>query len=238
MVEIDRNCSSCGTTVTVEVPDDLDRNSAVARLGIICSSCAERIREEEREADRAMREDEVRSRLKASGLPSTLSGLSFDDLRRDDENREAIELARRWATGEVTGAVLSGPVGVGKTFVAAVAVNDMARRRSVRWLSVARMLTQATAGFRHPSRDEITDVLTSPRLALVLDDIDKVSPTRYAQTVLFQAIDERVNEGTPLLITTNLSYHHLRENYGEAIASRVAGYCEAARIGGADRRGT
>jgi DNA replication protein DnaC len=78
--------------------------------------------------------------------------------------------------------------------------------------------------------------MTNPKLALVLDDIDKAKPTDFARDILFELIDERINNRASLLITTNMNSGEFAEAYGEAIASRVAGYCEAKRIDGDDRR--
>jgi DNA replication protein DnaC len=54
------------------------------------------------------------------------------------------------------------------------------------------------------------------------------------------AIDGRMENGVPLLVTTNLSLRQIAEKYpqpeGEAIASRLFGYCRAFRVDGVDRR--
>lgn len=79
-------------------------------------------------------------------------------------------------------------------------------------------------------------MLLKRSVPLVLDDIDKVAPSDFTLDLLFEAIDERVNSGTALLVTTNLHYPDLEDRFGEPIASRLAGYCKAHRLDGPDRR--
>jgi DNA replication protein DnaC len=75
---------------------------------------------------------------------------------------------------------------------------------------------------------------------LVLDDLDKTRPTPVAAEQLFLAIDHRIENRVPLAVTTNLSLAEIATRYeqpfGEAIASRLAGYCARHTITGVDRR--
>jgi DNA replication protein DnaC len=186
---------------------------------------------------REARDHEARqlARINGSGIPAGLRGITFDLLTVDEANATAIEDAERWARGDILGLVLSGEVGVGKTWIAAAATNEKLKATPVRWFSAARFMVQARAGFKDRAREEITDVLTRPDLALVLDDIDKANPTEFTREVLFEAIDERIANATPILVTTNLRYPELEQRLGEPIASRLS-TCQAHRIEGQDRR--
>jgi DNA replication protein DnaC len=66
--------------------------------------------------------------------------------------------------------------------------------------------------------------------ALVLDDLDKTRPTEYGAEQIFLAVDGAVTSGRALLVTTNLGLGQLAgkwpQPFGEAIASRLAGYCK------------
>jgi len=232
VVKIDKPCADCGKPVTVEAPPD---NQWLV-LGILCNECdaLEVQAEAERKAE-ALREARV-GRLGASGLPKGLAEIRFGGMEQTADNRAALQRAEDWGRGVLNGLVITGPVGVGKTWTAAAAANLYLDRKPLRWFSVARMLAQARAGFKNPAREEVNAVLLDPNMALVMDDIDKVNPTDFARDILFQAIDERVNNQTPLLVTTNMRYPEIEKTYGEPIASRLAGYCEAVRIEGSDRR--
>ena len=231
---MEKNCSECGTIVVLEAPDI--QSKMIAALGVTCAACSEKQRVIEAAEVRQEAEYQRWQRVKKSGIPEVLSEVSFDDLEKTDQNREAARIAWQWGQGRVNGVLLSGPVGVGKTWLAAAAANLYLQEKSLRWFSVARLMAQARAGFKTKAREDITDLMTNPKLALVLDDIDKAKPTDFARDILFELIDERINNRASLLITTNMNSGEFAEAYGEAIASRVAGYCEAKRIDGDDRR--
>lgn len=241
-------CSRCGQETTAEIPEGLSPRlqRALESFGVLCGDCAPLVQAEDEAAEaeeRAAEEAQALTRnLAGANLPRTLQGLTFEAIAEalDDERWPgcvaARDKARLWAQGEINQLVLSGAVGVGKSWIAGAAVNEMARHRPVRWFSFAKLMAQARAGFKNPSRDEVTDVLTKSHLALVLDDIDKVKPSEYANDILFELIDERIANATPLLITTNRNYTELTTLFGEPITSRLK---EGAgqRIEGKDRRG-
>jgi DNA replication protein DnaC len=87
--------------------------------------------------------------------------------------------------------------------------------------------------------NKIVKVLAG-KVPLVIDDIDKARPTAYGAENVFVAIDSRVSNLIPLIVTTNLDLdelaQHWPEPYGEAIVSRLAGYCRHVRLTGHDRR--
>jgi hypothetical protein len=176
----------------------------------------------------------VERRRQESGIPDALRGLPLPDGAGGPETA-----ARRWATGELRALLLTGPVGVGKTRAAASAAWERAEREPVRWVSVPVLFAQLGRGFGDEQRDDALTVLTGTG-ALVLDDLDKSRPTEYVAEQLFAAIDSRVAAGAALLVTTNLALSELAarfpEPYGEAIVSRLAGYCEALAMEGPDRR--
>ena len=132
-----------------------------------------------------------------------------------------------------------GPVGAGKTYSAATAAWAMLERRPLIWTSAPLLFARLGSGLGSPARDRAVEILTS-RKALVLDDLDKARPTEYGAEQIFLAVDNRVSNGVSLLATTNLSLAEISqrfpEPYGEAIASRLAGYCEVRKIEGRDRR--
>ena len=238
MVKGEKACVDCGATVIVEMPVDQDGlPSAISRaLGVMCADCTRNEAQREAERHREALQDAREGRARESGMPTKLKAIRFASLEQTPQNRLAIERAEAWGRSQIKGLVLQGPVGVGKTWTAAAAANLLLDRKPLRWMSVSRMLAQARAGFKTKERDEVTAILLNPTLTLILDDIDKANPTEFAKDILFQAIDERVNADTPLLVTTNKRYNELHDTYGEAIASRLAGYCEGVRIEGEDRR--
>jgi DNA replication protein DnaC len=239
-----KTCTDCGKGVDVEIPDELTGKfrEMLIKLGTLCGECAEReeAAEREREQQEARRLAAVaaRERLVRSGLPSQLRDRVWSDLDRTG-CEQAIEVAQAWARGELPGLVLTGPIGVGKTTIAATAACEYLTRRPLRWTSVPVLFARLGAGHNDQQRKVALELLTG-REALVLDDLDKARGTEYGAEQVFTVIDNRITEGAPLLVTMNATLDELAARFpepaGDAIASRLAGYCDVLRVDGEDRR--
>lgn len=254
---------ACGAPVTRPIlPGRL--GEALARTPFCCNPCVQRDDEDRQRADDAQfyRDLEIRREqqlLSGSDLPAKFHEVDLNDMSLE---RPWTAAARRWVDqqpksrrssfldddppswwngpADRAGLVLSGPVGVGKTHLAAGTARALIRQGTrVRWLTGPLLFARLGTGFGHPDHDRIIKTLTS-NVALVLDDLDKTRPTAYGAENVFLAIDSRVTNVVPLLVTTNLSIaelaQHWPEPWGEAIASRLAGYCEIVRMNGPDRR--
>lgn len=184
-----------------------------------CPECAEYEREQ--------KSARLESRIANSGLPLPLRGTTYP-------LGPVAEVAKQWAAGEVSTLVLTGPVGVGKTYLAAAACWDRLQSQPTRWVSVARIMLQLRAAFGDENRAEALKVLTGES-AIVLDDLDKVNPTEDGRSAIFTAIDARIEQGSPLLVTTNLDMSEIGKRYGDAVMSRLRGG-QVVRMQGADRR--
>lgn len=180
------------------------------------------------QAERARR---MAARIERSELPTSLQALRIEDAVQGP----ASAAAELWATGRLPALCLTGPVGVGKTWLAAAAAWGRLQTYSVRWVSTARLMAQLRSGFNSEAKAK-ADAIIAGTGAIVLDDLDKVKASEYAREVLFAAIDGRVEEGSPLLVTTNKSMTELGDQLGEPIMSRLAGYCQTIRMVGDDRR--
>jgi DNA replication protein DnaC len=188
-----------------------------------------------REVDASMRNVlVVERRRKSSAIPAELRGLPLPGGHGGAE-----VAARSWARGERRGLALTGSVGVGKSYMAAAAAWARMEHGPLRWVFVPRLFNRLALAFDNEQRREALDLLVQTG-GLVLDDIDKTRPTENAAEQLLCAIDERVTAGAPLLVTTNLTLSALADRfpdpYGEAIVSRLVGYCEVFAIEGPDRR--
>lgn len=212
------------------------------RLPLICEACAaeqERAQQLERSfEDRRQARIMLRQRIEGSGLPPALAAVELD--RLDPAGCEAaLEQARRWAAGRLAGLMLTGPYGTGKTTIAAGALRLVLEHQAGRWASAPMLMARLGSGLGSEQREWALDLL-SARRPLVLDDLDKTRPTEYGAEQIFLAVDNAVTRGQQLLVTTNLSPGQLAVKwpapFGEAIVSRLAGYCTAITVAGADRR--
>ncbi len=157
---------------------------------------------------------------------------------------KVLQAARQWARGELKGLVLLGPIGVGKSTIAAAAdieyMGHNLDRATPRWINTVQALNDLSRGFSDARRLSAMDALDSKHAPLVLDDIDKAKPNANAAAILFGAVDACMTNRRSLIVTTNLLPSQLAVNWpkphGEAIASRLAGYCDVHRVTGRDRR--
>jgi len=197
-----------------------------------CTDSRERWAEEEAVRKRYSQRDRV------SSVPRALRK-SLADLQTTTRNAQALEAARAFVAGDLKALALIGPVGVGKTTIAAAAAWERQLIRPTLWVSVPVMLANVLKAFGDEERAAAMQTITGNG-ALALDDLDKCSRSEWAAAQLFAAIDSRVAAGRPLLVTMNLTPGELEAKiggeFGAAIASRLVGYCETVLVDDVDRR--
>lgn len=251
IVTIDRTvaCMTCGEDVHVQYRGRA-RSAGVRitrtalKAGMNCTRCQDRLDAEELDGEIAERRERMRlSRIERSGVPERWRAVSFAEVERDPERELAIDAALQWAQADTPrGLLLWGEVGRGKTVIAAAAAMEYLQRRRLRWLNVAKLLTDLRGGFDSPSYTAGLKLIdsTSTDAALVLNDLDKTKPTEHSLQPLFVAIDSWLERPLPLIVTMNRSPDELAdwagETFGEALASRLVGYSTVVEVRGRDRR--
>ncbi len=175
---------------------------------------------------------------------SELSGMrpmSFDDLSLtyySDElpnktgispraqMRHIIQYCKDYAVnfdGTDASLLLRGPTGVGKTHLSlAIAGEVMARGYSVVYGPVQKLLHRIEREHFGRADGNSEDIMTGCDL-LILDDVGTEFASSFYTSALYNIINERMLEGKPTIISTNLNQKELTERYGEQIASRVTG---------------
>lgn len=231
----------CGRTVERDNSTAGRYAKFLAGIPLMCTDCGVRKDRERAEAERdeqLKREAELLPRrIAESGLPVTHQERQIADL---DDAPELLAAAAAWATGQLPGLLFTGDVGRGKTTLAGAAALEMLQcGRSLVWASAPLVMARLGSGFNTDQHAWAIDTLSGNK-GLVLDDIDKARPTEYGAEHIFLAIDTRVEHRLPLLVTSNLDLGQIAARwpspYGDAIASRLVGYCRVLRVDGRDRR--
>jgi DNA replication protein DnaC len=229
---IDVTCAGCGKELTLEIEGE-SRWLRMMAQHIHCHECA--VEQERLEAERE-RKAARESRRSRCHLPERLRGQLLEHFSARSGQGAAVAAASEWASQKAAhGLMLTGPTGTGKTSIAAAACWTRLERWPCAYASVARTMARLGASFTDEGRAEAVRVLTGAG-AVVLDDLDKCRPTDYGREQLFAAVDAREQAEAPLLVTTNLTPSEIGEQFGDALMSRLAGYCRVVEVGGDDQR--
>jgi DNA replication protein DnaC len=153
---------------------------------------------------------------------------SFDPTMRGTEH--AFRMAREYARTTDGWLVLHGPVGVGKTHLAAAVANAYASRNiqaAVYFRVAPDLLDQLRATFDPETGvayDERFQQIRNANL-LILDDLGTENTTSWASEKLFQLINHRYNEQLPTVITSNAKLDRLEDRIvSRMLDSRLSRY--------------
>lgn len=195
----------------------------------------ERVARERREQQREDRIANLPDHLRASGFlreHATAKLADFAELIR--------ARAIAWLDGpdDRAGLLIKGPVGTGKTrLAAALAGKFLIDGASVMGASCGDLFGRIRATFRDNSaetEEQLVESLKSVGL-LVVDDLGTEGTSSYVVQTLHRVISARNGDWQPTIVTTNLKLEEIRATYGERIASRVECW-EQIVVDGADRR--
>jgi DNA replication protein DnaC len=182
--------------------------------------------------------------LRASGLPAALWSHTFAGAGRTGDRAGYLQLLQDWDWTTGRGLYVWGTNGVGKSYgTHCLTVHLAAQGVAVQWATTA-VVVQAARNFQgrqSPSDtyDPLARFINAP--VLVLDDMGKEAlASDWGREQLFRLIDGRVNEGRPMVVTSNWTPEALEarmgENYGAAIVSRLLGSCQVLEMQGNDLR--
>lgn len=196
-------------------------------------------------------------RVVNTGVPRTLERLQLSDFRVEtDGDAAAVSAVNYLLTldpdqepSERPILTLSGPSGVGKTMLAALAILEAARgKRSAKFQTVSRMMLEIRDSYREnatPTARELVDGLTSPWI-VCLDDLGTEAPTHDTLEKINIILDERLGAGRPTIFTTNYGISELGQRMTERvedpiparrILSRIVGAGVVVSFSGKSRRG-
>jgi DNA replication protein DnaC len=133
--------------------------------------------------------------------------------------------------------VLSGSVGVGKTYQAYGALRALSMSGcQCRWESgtVANVFANLRPNSPVASEKYLQELMATS--VLFLDDLGAGKGTEWTEEVLYRIINHRSENYLPTIITTNIVTERMYDVFGDRVTSRLIGMAKILPMMGEDRR--
>lgn len=201
------HCCVCGDPKQ----KDIDFIGNIIRVGIFCR-CMEAEDEKRKQEEEKAKLEKIRAEM--------IPDISYRSCRFDSDDgldKGASFVARNYANAwadmykENIGAVITGGIGSGKTFLACAIANHVIDCGYYVRIETLSGLLNRMQNAPFSDKNEILESIARFSL-LVLDDIGCERDTSYADEQIYNIIDTRYRSKKPLIITTNLTLDEMKNS--------------------------
>lgn len=165
--------------------------------------------------DQQKREERVRELRESCKFEGKYRDCTFDTIEIISDNAKRVAICKRYVDKfeqlykENQGLLFYGDTGTGKTLFAHCIGNALIDKLyPVATVSLAKVLKGGIV--TQETEAEINRKVRNASL-LIVDDVGAERDTDFAQEFVYSIIDTRCNMRKPIIVTTNLSFQHMRE---------------------------
>lgn len=208
----------------------------------------ESMKRNEEEAKELMlqeRQKKINEINKNSGLPKRFKRKTLENYERGDNfiaYKKAEEFAENFPDIN-KGLLLVGPVGTGKTHLAAAISNKLISKLYTVYFGnttdIMSFIKSTYSKDAEMTEGEAIELMTEKVDLLVIDDLGQENETGNTLAVMYQLINRLYENEKLTVITTNYNSVDLARKLGErgqAMVSRITGMCEPVALTGEDWR--
>jgi len=243
-------CPDCGVKVDpllVEFPPRLGGSRYVRRR---CQCLLQKNIDAVERAKNYERKQRYERYFSFSTLGKRFASKTFDNFNTGAHTSAAVKKARQFVNTAINatsdedrskGLILIGPVGTGKSHLAAASFNELKELKACIFVNVPELLERIRASYNSKSSESEDDIINAVKQCdvLILDDLGAErhkGDDDWATEKLFTIIDFRYRNMRPIFGTTNCTPDSLEDKIGPRIMSRLREMCDLTPCLGEDYR--
>lgn len=243
-------CTECGTVVEpllVEFPPRFGGSRYVQRR---CQCTLQKNIDAIERAKNFERNQRYERYFSFSTLGKRFNSKSFENFNASAKTSAAVKKAKQFVNKTLNattdeeraqGLILIGPVGTGKSHLAAATFNALKESKACIFVNVPELLERIRASYSSKSNESEEDIINAVKRCdvLILDDFGAErhkGDDDWATEKLFTIIDFRYRNMRPIFGTTNCTPDSLEDKIGPRIMSRLREICDLTPCLGEDYR--
>lgn len=224
------NCAQTGTLIKID--------GSIRSADCICKI----IRRRKLLADKLRKESNIPPRYHDAELKKWLNvGRNDTERKINDDGYKVVEAYVNNLSNVISkgyGLYLTGPNGVGKTYLAcAVANKTVMMGKSVRYYTMAVIIQNEIRGWRDDEAAAIAKGIKKSDL-LIIDDLDKIykTATGIERALFDNLLRERLQGNKPCIFTSNRTIKDAHVDFSSHVASMLQEHCAEIVLVGQDHR--